>query len=95
MTQIELTDIVDLHTKAAYAHTAAAHEHSTGDHASAQQLARMALRRSVDATRLSDQVAKKAPRTQVGAGRSPMTRSRYGATARSLEGNHSWGSSPE
>jgi hypothetical protein len=51
----------DLHTKAAYAHTAAAFSHSTGDHASAQELARKALGDSVEAVRHSDQIVQEKP----------------------------------
>jgi hypothetical protein len=40
MTQSRESHLAELHTKAAYAHAAAAHLHSTGDHASAQELAR-------------------------------------------------------
>ncbi|MGD0732783.1 MAG: hypothetical protein ABR956_16080 [Terracidiphilus sp.] len=64
MTQIELNNVADLHTKAAYAHTAAAYEHSTGDHASAQALARAALERSVEAAHSSDQVFAAAPQVR-------------------------------
>jgi hypothetical protein len=55
--------VADLHTKAAYAHTAAAYSHSTGDHASAQELAREALGDSLEATRLTEAIAKKAPQS--------------------------------
>jgi len=65
MTQIELDDVADLHNQAAYAHTAAAHQHSTGDHASAQALARTALERSVEAARCSEQVVRETSQTQV------------------------------
>jgi hypothetical protein len=58
MTQIENAHIVELHTRAAYAHTAAAHEHSTGDHASTLDLSRTALKRSVEAVRYTEKVAK-------------------------------------
>jgi len=57
MTQSEHARVVALHTKAAYAHTAAAHVHSTGDCASAQELARKALKCSLEATRYSEKVA--------------------------------------
>ena len=43
MTGSKDSHLAELHTKAAYAHEAAAHGHSTGDHASAQELARKAL----------------------------------------------------
>ena len=55
--------VVELHTKAAYAHIAAAHEHSTGDHASPQQLARKALGDSVEAVKYSEGIAKDTPRS--------------------------------
>lgn len=54
---------VELHTKAAYAHIAAAHEHSTGDHASAQALAKKALGDSVKAVEFTEEVARQAPRS--------------------------------
>jgi len=57
MTQSQKTLVADLHTKAAYAHIAAAHEHSTGDHASAQELARTALGKSVEAVRFTEEIA--------------------------------------
>jgi len=57
MTQTEHAHVVELHTKAAYAHTAAAHVHSTGDCESAQELARKALKCSLEATRYSEKVA--------------------------------------
>jgi hypothetical protein len=63
MSQGESTLVSDLHTKAAYAHTAAAFSHSTGDHASAQELARKALGDSVEAVRYSEEVAKDAPQS--------------------------------
>ena len=63
MTQIEHSHVADLHTKAAYAHTAAAYSHSTGDHASAQELAKKALSDSVEAVRYSEEIAKGAPTT--------------------------------
>src|SRR5580693_10077970 len=49
MTESHEAYVADLHTKAAYAHIAAAHQHSTGDHASAQELAQMALGNSLKA----------------------------------------------
>jgi hypothetical protein len=51
----------ELHTQAAYAHQAAAHVHSTGDHASAQELARKALDCSVEALKQTEKVAQTAP----------------------------------
>ena len=63
MTESQGEFVADLHTKAAYAHIAAAHEHSTGDHASAQELAREALGDSLEATRLTEAIAKKAPQS--------------------------------
>jgi hypothetical protein len=53
----------ELHTKAAYAHAAAAHVHSTGDHASAQELARKALGYSVEAVKRTEEIAKGAPQS--------------------------------
>jgi hypothetical protein len=63
MTQSEETHVADLHTKAAYAHTAASYSHSTGDHASAQELAKKALSDSLAAVQYSEEVAKSAPPT--------------------------------
>jgi hypothetical protein len=57
MTEIQGTFAADLHTRAAYAHIAAAHEHSTGDHASAQELARKALGESVEAVKFTEEIA--------------------------------------
>lgn len=57
MTQSEHAHVVELHTKAAYAHSAAAHVHSTGDCASAQELARKALKCSLEAARYSEKIA--------------------------------------
>lgn len=51
----------DLHTKAAYA--AAARVHSTGDHASAQGLARKALGYSMEAVNHTKEIAQSAPQT--------------------------------
>jgi hypothetical protein len=53
--------VADLHTKAAYAHIAAAHQHSSGDHASAQDLAKKALRDSREAVKYTEEIAKGAP----------------------------------
>ena len=55
--------IADLHTKAAYAHAAAAYVHSTGDHASAQELARKALGYSVEAFKHTEEIAKSSPQS--------------------------------
>ncbi|HKN20041.1 MAG TPA: hypothetical protein VJX73_01420 [Terracidiphilus sp.] len=63
MTGSEELHPAELHTKAAYAHAAAAHVHSTGDHASAQELARKALGYSVDAVKRTDEIAKSAPQS--------------------------------
>jgi len=63
MTENMDSHIADLHTKAAYAHAAAAHVHSTGDHASAQELARKALGYSVDAFKHTEEIAKSAPQS--------------------------------
>ena len=61
MAEDKETLVADMHTKAAYAHTAAAFSHSTGDHASAQELARKALGDSVEAVRYSDQIVQERP----------------------------------
>jgi hypothetical protein len=63
MTGNEESHPTELHTKAAYAHAAAAHVHSTGDHASAQELARKALGYSVEAVKRTEEIAKSAPQT--------------------------------
>jgi hypothetical protein len=55
------SQLTELHTKAAYAHEAAAHGHSTGDHASAQELARKALGYSVEALKHTQEMAQSAP----------------------------------
>lgn len=55
------TFLADLHAKAAYAHTAAAYSHGTGDHATAQQLARMALSESAEAVRYVDELEQHEP----------------------------------
>jgi hypothetical protein len=55
--------LADLHTRAAYAHMAAAHDHSTGDHASAQELAQLALGDSVRAVKFTEEVARDTPRS--------------------------------
>lgn len=55
--------VADLHTKAAYAHMAAAHDYSTGDHASAQELAQLALGNSVKAVKFTEEVIKNTPRS--------------------------------
>jgi hypothetical protein len=62
MAEDKETLVADMHTKAAYAHTAAAFSHSTGDHASAQDLAKKALEDSVEAVKYSDSIADDAPR---------------------------------
>jgi hypothetical protein len=54
----EQEHVAELHTQAAYAHTAAAFDHSTGDHASANELARKALKSSLAAARGSETVGK-------------------------------------
>jgi hypothetical protein len=63
MTWSKDSQLTELHSKAAYAHEAASHEHSTGDHASAQELARKALRYSVEAAKRTEEVAKSAPQS--------------------------------
>lgn len=55
--------LADLHTRAAYAHIAAAHDHSTGDHASAQVLAQLALGDSVKAVKFTEEIIKDTPRS--------------------------------
>ncbi|MGD0480138.1 MAG: hypothetical protein ABSA42_08205 [Terracidiphilus sp.] len=59
----EESNPAELHTKAAYAHAAAAHVHSTGDHASAQELARKALGCSMEAVKRTEEVAESAPQS--------------------------------
>ncbi len=61
MTGNEDSHLMELHAKAAYAHEAAAHGHSTGDHASAQELARKALGYSVEALKHTEEIAQSAP----------------------------------
>jgi hypothetical protein len=51
------TQAAELHTNAAYAHAAAQCQHSTGDHISAQVLARLAYERSQQAAQLSEELA--------------------------------------
>jgi hypothetical protein len=63
MTESSEAYVADLHIKAAYAHTAAAYSHSTGDHASAQELARTALGDSLEAARQTEAFAKKQPQS--------------------------------
>ncbi|MGA3101365.1 MAG: hypothetical protein ABSD61_05855 [Terracidiphilus sp.] len=63
MTGTRESHLTELHTQAAYAHEAAAHVHSTGDHASAQELARKALGYSVEALKHTEEIAQSAPRT--------------------------------
>lgn len=65
MTQSNEKVLSDLHTKAAYAHMAAAHDHSTGDHASAQELAQLALGDSVKAVRCTEEIARDTPRSMM------------------------------
>jgi hypothetical protein len=48
----------ELHTNAAYAHAAAQCLHSTGDHISAQTLARLAYERSQKAAQLSEELVR-------------------------------------
>ena len=52
-----------INTKAAYAHAAAAHVHSTGDHASAQELARKALGYSLEALKHTEEITQSAPQS--------------------------------
>ena len=63
MTESKDSHIADLHTKAAYAHAAAAHVHSTGDHASAQELARKALGYSLEALKHTEEITQSAPQS--------------------------------
>ncbi|MGD0680817.1 MAG: hypothetical protein ABR990_02105 [Terracidiphilus sp.] len=58
MTQGLHAQAAELHTNAAYAHAAAECQHSSGDHLSAQDLARMAYERSQEAAHLSRVIAK-------------------------------------
>jgi hypothetical protein len=63
MTGSKDSHLAELHTKAAYAHEAAAHGHSTGDHASAQELARKALGYSLEAVKHTEEIAQSAPQS--------------------------------
>ena len=63
MTRNSDSHLAELRTQAAYAHEAAAHVHSTGDHASAQELARKALGYSVEALKQTEKIAQTAPQT--------------------------------
>jgi hypothetical protein len=63
MAESKDSQLTELHTKAAYAHEAAAYGHSTGDHASAQELARKALGYSVEALKHTDEIAQRAPQS--------------------------------
>lgn len=63
MTGNSESNVAELHSQAAYAHAAAAHVHSTGDHASAQELARKALGRSVEALKQAEEMAQNAPQS--------------------------------
>jgi hypothetical protein len=65
MTESHEAYVADLHTKAAYAHIAAAHQHSTGDHASAQELAQMALGNSLKAVKYTEEIGRDAPGSMV------------------------------
>jgi hypothetical protein len=58
MSQSQHTEAADLHTNAAYAHAAAECHHSTGDHISAQTLARLAYERSQQAAQLSEELVR-------------------------------------
>jgi hypothetical protein len=58
MLQSQHAQAAELHTNAAYAHAAAGCQHSSGDHLSAQDLARMAYERSQEAAQLSKALAK-------------------------------------
>lgn len=51
--------IVELHNLAAHAHTAAAAAHEKGDHLTAHELTRQAHEHSLNAHRLSEELAKK------------------------------------
>jgi hypothetical protein len=51
--------IVELHNLAAHAHTAAAAAHGKGDHLTAHELSKQAHEQSVNARRLSEELAKK------------------------------------
>jgi hypothetical protein len=63
MTESKEKVLANLHTKAAYAHMAAAHDHSTGDHASAQELAQLALGDSEKAVKCSVEMVTGDPRS--------------------------------
>jgi hypothetical protein len=51
--------VVELHNLAAHAHTSAAAAHGKGDHLSAHELSRQAQEHSLNAHRLSEELAKK------------------------------------
>jgi hypothetical protein len=51
--------VVEFHNLAAHAHTAAAAAHGKGDHLSAHELSRQAHEHSVNAHKLSEELAKK------------------------------------
>jgi hypothetical protein len=63
MTENTDLQLMELHAKAAYAHEAASHRHSTGDHASAQELARRALGYSMEALKHTEEIAQSAPQS--------------------------------
>jgi len=52
--------IAELHSLAAHAHTAAAVAHGKGDHLSARELSKQALEHSMNAYKLSQELATKA-----------------------------------
>ena len=51
--------VVELHNLAAHTHTAAAAAHGKGDHLTAHELSRQAHEHSLDAHKLSEELAKK------------------------------------
>jgi hypothetical protein len=51
--------IVELHNLAAHAHNAAATAHGKGDHLTAHELTKQAHEHSLNASRLSEELAKK------------------------------------
>jgi hypothetical protein len=63
MTESSELHLAELHKKAAYAYTAAAHVHSTGDHASAQELAKKALGCSVEALKQTEETSQSSPQS--------------------------------
>ncbi len=60
MPQTPQTRLAELHNLAAHAHHAAAVAHGKGDHLSAHELSKQALEHSMNAHKLSEELATKA-----------------------------------